>query len=103
MMLATSQDFFFREVVRLHGLPNTIMSNRDAKFLIHFWKNLWAKLGPKFLFSTTCHPQTDGKIEVVNRSLSILLRALVKGNHKSLDEYVPHVEFAYNRGVHRTS
>ena len=39
----------------------------------------------------------------MNRSLSILLRALLKGNHKSWDEYLPHVEFAYNRGVHRTT
>ena len=94
---------FFREVVRLHGLPRTIVSDRDAKFLSHFWKTLWAKLGTKLLFSTTCHPQTDGQTEVVNRSLSTLLRALLKGNHKSWDEYLPHVEFAYNRGVHRTT
>jgi len=39
----------------------------------------------------------------VNKSLSILLRVLLKGNHKSWDEYLPHVEFAYNRGVHRTT
>jgi len=87
---------FFREVVRLHGLARTIVSDRDAKFLSHFSKTLWAKLGTKLLFSTTCHPQTDGKIEVVNRSLSTLLRSLLKGNHKSWDEYLPHVEFAYN-------
>ena len=55
------------------------------------------KRGTKLLFSTTCHPQTDGQTEVVNRSLSILLRALLKGNHKYWDEYLPHVEFAYNR------
>jgi len=93
---------FFREVVRL-GLPKTIVSDRDAKFLNHFWKTLWAKLGTKLIFSTTCHPQTNGQNEVVNKSLSTLLRALLKGNHKSWDEYLPHVEFAYNKGVHRTT
>ena len=53
-------NLFFKEIVRLHGMPKTIVSDRDAKFLSYFWKTLWAKLGTKMLFSTNCHPQIDG-------------------------------------------
>jgi hypothetical protein len=92
-------DLFFAEIFRLHGVPNTIISNKDAKFLSHFWRALWFKLGTKLLFSTTCHPQTDGQTEVVNRTLSTMLRAVLKTNLK-LWECLPHIEFTYNRSVH---
>jgi hypothetical protein len=61
---------------------------------------LWCKLGTKLLFSTTCHPRTYGQIEVENRTLSILLRAIIRKNNKTWEECLTHVEFAYNRVVH---
>jgi hypothetical protein len=55
------------------------------------------------LFSTTCHPQTDGQTEVVNKTLSTMLRVVLKKNIKMWEECLPHVEFAYNRSMHSTT
>jgi transposase InsO family protein len=96
-------DLFFTEIICLHGVPNTIVLDRDAKFLSHFWRTLCFKLGTKLLFSTTYYPQTDGQTEVVNRTLSTILRAILKTNLKLWKECLPHIEFAYNRSVHSTT
>ena len=48
-------DLFFKEIVRLRGVPRTIVSDKEVKFLSYFWKVCWGKLGIKLLFSTTCH------------------------------------------------
>ena len=63
-------DLFFGEIVKLHHMLRTIVSDKDAKFMSYFWKTLWCKLGTKLLFSTTCQPQIDGYTEVVNMTLS---------------------------------
>jgi hypothetical protein len=90
---------FFTEVVCLHGLPTTIVSDRDVKFVSYFWKTLWAKLGTKLQFFSDYHPQTDGQMEVVNRSLGNLLRCLVTDHIASWDLLIPQAEFAYNNSV----
>ena len=79
-------DLFFKDVVRLHGIPKSIVSDRDVKFLSHFWRVLWGKLGTKLLFSTTCHPQTDGQTEVVNRTLTTMLRAIIEKNIRTWED-----------------
>ena len=93
----------FKEVVCLNGIPKTIVSDRDVKFLSHFWRVLWAKLGTKLLFSSTCRPQTDGQAEVFNRMLATLLRAVIKKNLKSWEDCIPLIEFAYNRNMHSST
>ena len=94
---------FFNEVVRLHGIPRSIASDRDVRFTSVFWKTLWHLMGTTLQFSTAFHPQTDGQTEVTNRSFGNLLRCLVQENATSWDELLPRAEFAYNASCHRTT
>jgi hypothetical protein len=96
-------NLFFRDIVRLHRVPKTIVYDRDVKFISYFWKTLWGKLDTMLLFSTTCHPQTDGQTEVVNHTLSTVLRCMIKKNLHEWENCLPHVQFAYNRAVHSTT
>jgi hypothetical protein len=92
-------NLFFKEIVRLHGLPKSIVLERDTKFIGHFWRTLWKKLGTNLMFSSAYHPQMDGQTKVVNRSLGDLLRSLVTEHHSSWDSILPQAEFAYNDSV----
>ncbi|KAL7148069.1 hypothetical protein ABFS83_06G152600 [Erythranthe nasuta] len=93
---------FMAEVVRLHGLPKTIVSDRDVRFMSYFWKTLWHMMGTKLKFSTAYHPQTDGQTDVVNRSLDNLLRCLVGEHMRSWHSILPIAEFAYKNSVNRS-
>ena len=92
---------YFNGVVRLHGLPKTIVSDRDVKFTSYFWKILWHKMEIKLQFFTAFHPQTDGQTQVVNRSLGNLLRCLLGENLRTWDLLLSNIEFAYNSSVNK--
>jgi len=69
----------------------------------HFWHSFWNKLGAQLQYSSTCHTQTDGQTEVVNRSLSNFMRCLVNDHVKAWDTILPHTEFACNNSVNLTT
>ena len=87
---------YIKEIVRMHGVPVSIVSDRDPRFTSRFWHSLQKALGTKLSFSTAFNPQTDGQSKRVIQVLEDLLRACdldLKGNW---DDYLPLVEFAYN-------
>ena len=73
---------FFHEIFRLHGILKTITSDCDVKFVGNFWRVLWKKFSTSLQFSSITHPQTDGQIEVVNRTLGNMLRCLAADHSK---------------------
>ncbi|GKF53919.1 putative nucleotidyltransferase, ribonuclease H, partial [Tanacetum coccineum] len=74
---------YFCDAYRLHGLPASIVFDRDTCFVSHFWRSLWRMVNTQLNFSSAYHPQTDGQTEVVNRLLGNLLRSLVSDHPKA--------------------
>ncbi|MCO5561850.1 hypothetical protein L7F22_015474 [Adiantum nelumboides] len=91
---------FVQHIFRIHGLPRSIILNRDPKFTEHFWTSLFKSLGTNLLFSSAYHPQTDGQTERVNKILEEMLRHYIQQRLASWEEYLPLVEFAYNNAPH---
>ena len=94
---------FFRDIYRLHGLPLSIVSDRDSRFLSHFWRSLWKLLRTSLDMSSAYHPQSDGQTEVINRSLGDMLRCLVGSNIRTWDSILCQAEFAFNHAVNRST
>ncbi|PKU64661.1 hypothetical protein MA16_Dca014515 [Dendrobium catenatum] len=94
---------FFHPVVRLHGIPRSLTSDRDVKFISHFWRELWKRLGTDLRLSSAYHPQSDGQTEVVNRTLGSMLRCLVQDHLRQWEEVLSIAEFAFNSSVNRST
>ena len=93
---ASLAEIYVKEIVRLHGVPSSIVSDRDPIFTSQFWEALQTALGTRLSLSTAYHPQTDGQTERVNRILEDLLRACILDFGGSWENHLHLVEFSYN-------
>ncbi|KAJ9561205.1 hypothetical protein OSB04_006365 [Centaurea solstitialis] len=93
-------DIYVKEIVARHGVPVTIISDRDVRFTSRFWEKFHEDLGTRLQFSTAFHPQTDGQSERTIQTLEDMLRACVLDFGGSWDTYLPLAEFSYNNSFH---
>ncbi|KAJ9544144.1 hypothetical protein OSB04_023851 [Centaurea solstitialis] len=93
-------DIYVKEIVARHGVPVTIISDRDVRFTSRFWSKFHEDLGTKLQLSTAFHPQTDGQSERTIQTLEDMLRACVLDFGGSWDTYLPLAEFSYNNSFH---
>ena len=89
-------ELYVSEIVRLHGIPLSIVFDRDPRFTSRFWKELQSAFGTRLNFSIAFHSQTDGQFERVIQVLEDMLRGCVLDFPRSWDRYIPLMEFAYN-------
>ncbi|KAL0295705.1 UNVERIFIED_CONTAM: Transposon Tf2-11 polyprotein [Sesamum calycinum] len=93
-------ELYVSEIVKLHGVPVSIVSDRDPRFTSRFWGSLQGALGTKLHFSTAFHPQTDGQSERTIQTLEDMMRACIMEFKGNWDDHLPLMEFAYNNSFH---
>ncbi|GKC19010.1 putative reverse transcriptase domain-containing protein [Tanacetum coccineum] len=91
---------YMKEIVARHGIPVSIISDRDSHFTLRVWQSLHKALGTQLNLSTTYHPQTDGQSERTIQTLEDMLRAYVIDFGNGWDRHLPLVEFSYNNSYH---
>ncbi|MCO5595463.1 hypothetical protein L7F22_049506 [Adiantum nelumboides] len=94
---------FVAQIFRLHGMPETIVSDKDPRFTSLFWKAIWENIGTRLQFSSSFHPQTDGQSEIANSVILDLLKSYISDQKTQWERYLPLVEFAYNNTIHSST
>jgi hypothetical protein len=94
---------FVDHVFRYHSIPEAFVSDRDHRFVSHFWQHLFRLIGMKLDMSTADHPQTDGQTERVNRVLEDVLRSVCVAEPTKWSTQLAQVEFALNNAVHAST
>ena len=89
-------ELYVAQIVRYHGIPKAIISDRDGRFTSKFWRSVHQAMGTKLTFSTAFHPQTDGQSERTIQTLEDMLRACVMDFKGTWDKKLPLIEFSYN-------
>ena len=93
-------NLYMKEIVSRHGVPVSIVPDRDPRFTSRFWKSFQECLGTKLNMSTAYHPQTDGQSERTIQTLEDMLRVCVVDFKGNWDDYLPLMEFSYNNSYH---
>ena len=96
-------ELFTTMVTRLHGLPCSIISDRDPLFVSKFWRELFELSGTQLRLSSSYHPQTDGQTEVANRVVEQYLRAFVHRKPTSWGQFLLWAEWSYNTSCHSST
>nr|GEV02568.1 putative reverse transcriptase domain-containing protein [Tanacetum cinerariifolium] len=91
---------YLKEIICRHGVPMSIISDRDSLFTSRFWETLQKALGTQLNLSTAYHPEMDGQSERTIQTLEDMLRACVINFGNSWDRHLPLVEFSYNNSYH---
>ncbi|GJZ56850.1 reverse transcriptase domain-containing protein [Tanacetum coccineum] len=98
--METLTRLYIKEIVSRHGVPISIISDRDSYFTSRFWQSMQSSLGTQLDMSTAYHPETDGQSERTIQTLEDMLRACVIDFGKRWERHLPLVEFSYNNSYH---